>query len=352
MCLNRAITPFEYLTYSHYKVVHGVRMAFAFVLAFMVIRLLHVPDATWLLITIVVVMGPVSFWGNVLTRALQRMMGTLFGAISGLVALYLEIYSLPWMLVWCAVVMFVCGVLTLGKRPYMGLLIGITLAVVCCVKPGDMNAALWRSGDVIIGSLLALFFTSIYTQKAFIRWRLMMSRQLKNMSNIYSAHISPDVLERPHLLIKYHQILRELVNIRPLISPCVRETHISKEVFESIQVMSRNLVSTLELLTDAYRVTYESHFIMLNIPKLRVFQNRLISMLNALSNGLLRDSFGNDLGHFPEMGGISAELKLLIENANASGKIEVPVYGYVWLHLELANQLDELRDLLRTVLCK
>lgn len=88
-----------------------------------------------------------------------------FGAASGLVALYLEVFSMPLMLVWCAVVMFVCGVLALGKRPYMGLLIGITLAVVCGAGPGDMNTALWRSGDVIIGSLLALLFTSIFTQK-------------------------------------------------------------------------------------------------------------------------------------------------------------------------------------------
>ncbi len=43
----------------------------------------------------------------------------------------------------------------------------ITLAVVCGSAPGDMNTALWRSGDVIFGSLLALIFTSVYPQRAF-----------------------------------------------------------------------------------------------------------------------------------------------------------------------------------------
>ena len=120
MRLNRAISPLEHVIYGHYKAIHGIRMAIAFVITFLAIRLLHVPEATWPLITMVVVMGPISFWGNVITRALQRIMGTVFGAASGLVALYLEVFSMPLMLVWCAVVMFVCGVLALGKRPHIG----------------------------------------------------------------------------------------------------------------------------------------------------------------------------------------------------------------------------------------
>ena len=127
MRLDRKISSLELLTYRHYRIVHGVRIGLAFILTFLLIRLLAVPEGTWPLITLVVVMGPISFWGNVLQRALQRIAGTVFGAASGLIALYLELYSLPLMLAWCGVVMFVCGYLTLGKRPYMALLVGITL---------------------------------------------------------------------------------------------------------------------------------------------------------------------------------------------------------------------------------
>lgn len=155
MRLDRKISSLELLTYRHYRIVHGVRIGLAFILTFLLIRLLAVPEGTWPLITLVVVMGPISFWGNVLQRALQRIAGTVFGAASGLIALYLELYSLPLMLAWCGVVMFVCGYLTLGKRPYMALLVGITLAVVCGAGAGDMHTALWRNGDVIFGSLLA-----------------------------------------------------------------------------------------------------------------------------------------------------------------------------------------------------
>ena len=52
------------------------------------------------------------------------------------------------------------------------------------------------------------------------------------------------------------------------------------------------------------------------------------------------------------MGAVSVELKHLMENAKAAENIEAPIYGYVWLNLELAKQLDELRDLVSMALTK
>ncbi len=43
-----------------------------------------------------------------------------------------------------------------GQETLSGAAIGITLSVVVGAPPGDMHTALWRSGDVIFGSLLAM----------------------------------------------------------------------------------------------------------------------------------------------------------------------------------------------------
>lgn len=165
---DKSLTPFEIRLYKHYRVVHGCRIALAFVLTFILVRLLDVPEGTWPLITLVVVMGPISFWGNVVPRAFERIGGTVLGSALGLIALKLELISFPVMLAWCGAAMFLCGWLALGKRPYQALLIGITLAVVVGAPAGDMTTALWRSGDVILGSLLAMLFTGIWPQRAFL----------------------------------------------------------------------------------------------------------------------------------------------------------------------------------------
>lgn len=59
--------------------------------------------------------GAYFLWGNVVPRAFERIGGTILGSVLGLVALRLELFSLPLMLIWCAVAMFLCGWLALGK---------------------------------------------------------------------------------------------------------------------------------------------------------------------------------------------------------------------------------------------
>ena len=57
--------------------------------------------------------------------------------------------------------------------------------------PGDIETALWRSADVILGSLLALLFCSIYPQRAYSHWRLQMHDTLQQAQRLYHTHLSP-----------------------------------------------------------------------------------------------------------------------------------------------------------------
>ena len=276
-----------------------------------------------------------------LQRALQRIAGTVFGAASGLIALYLELYSLPLMLAWCGVVMFVCGYLTLGKRPYMALLVGITLAVVCGAGAGDMHTALWRSGDVIFGSLLALLFTSIYPQRAYILWRMQMADCLQTAARLYGAYFRRTSLSGRGWSRSSGDLLNQVVKLRSLIVPASKETRIPKAVFEAVQTLSRNLVCTLELMADAYWASRETHFIMLNARTLRSTQLLTLSSLESLAV-LMREAAGAAAGGGGQLAEIAGELKTLMQEVSLGQHGEAPIYGYVWLSMELAQQLEEL----------
>lgn len=193
----KKISTLEQLACRYYRWIHATRISLAFLITFAGIRWFKLEDASWALITMLIVMGPLPYWGNVFSRAVQRTGGTVIGAVSGLVALYLEMYSFPAMLLWCAVVMFACGYLTLGKHPYMALLIGATLAVVSCSAPNDMDAAVLRSVYVMAGSILALIYTSIYPQRAYTDLRIKFSQSMGKLNDLYEAYFSPQVLERP-----------------------------------------------------------------------------------------------------------------------------------------------------------
>ena len=245
MRADKSLSPFEIRVYRHYRIVHGTRVALAFLLTFLIIRLFTIPESTWPLVTMVVIMGPISFWGNVVPRAFERIGGTVFGSILGLIALQLELISLPLMLVWCAAAMFLCGWLALGKKPYQGLLIGVTLAIVVGSPIGEIDTALWRSGDVILGSLLAMLFTGIWPQRAFIHWRIQLAKSLTEYNRIYQSAFSPNLLERPHLETHLQKLLTDAVKMRGLIAPASKETRIPKSIYEAIQTINRNLICML-----------------------------------------------------------------------------------------------------------
>ncbi len=349
---DKSLSPFEIRLYRHYRLVHGVRIALAFTLTFLLVRLLNVPEGTWPLITLVVVMGPISFWGNVVPRAFERIGGTIFGASVGLIALKLELISLPIMLLWCALAMFICGYLTLGKRPYQALLIGITLSVVVGAPAGDLQIALWRSGDVILGSLLAMLFTSIYPQRAFIHWRIQMATFAHTFTRLSQAGFSPNLVERPRLDKSLHAMLSDVVKMRALIVPASKETHIQKSVFEAIQTVSRNLVCTLELQLNAHWATRESHFVMINAHTLRETQQMTHHTLAALSKALYEGNPSPVAANNARLAEIVGELREIMRQDEGSALHETSIHGYVWLSLELARQLELLSHLICRALRK
>ena len=345
---DKSLSPFEIRLYRNYRAVHGIRIALAFVLAFLIVRIFDIPEGSWPLITLVVIMGPISFWGNVVPRAFQRIGGTILGSALGLIALKLELISLPLMLMWCAGAMFLCGWLTLGKRPYQALLIGITLGVVVGAPPGDLHTALWRSGDVIFGSLLAMLFTGVWPQRAFIHWRIQMATFVTQFNRLYQAGFSPNLVERPHLEKHLQTVLNDVVKIRGLITPASKETHIQKSVFEGIQTVSRNLVCMLELQINAHWASRESHFLMLNAHTLRETQQMTQQTLLTITHALYEGNPQPVKANTEKLNEIVDELRQLLTEHKSTHLVETPIHGYVWLSMELARQLE----LLSLLICR
>ncbi|MCS3459537.1 FUSC family protein [Aeromonas sp. BIGb0445] len=347
MRLNTPLSRFDLLIYGRYRLVHGLRISLAFTLTFLLTRELKLPESTWPLITLVVVMGPISFWGNVLSRALQRVVGTIFGAACGVVALYLELYSLPLMLVWCSAIMFLCGYLALGKRPYVGLLIGITLGVTMGAMPGDIETALWRSGDVILGSLLALLFCSIYPQRAYSHWRLQLHDTLLQAHRLYHTHLSPNILERPRLAQSHSRLLSKVVSLRPLLAPAVKETRLNSSLFEAIQTTMRNTLCILEMLANTYWRDRQSHFLMQSNPALRTCQQAAEEVFTQLA---LMLKSGDSSAAEQAIARLQAAAAQVQAEVRPGADDEATISGYLWLNLQLTEQLSHLGRLLGLVL--
>ncbi|WP_321833644.1 FUSC family protein [Pseudomonas kulmbachensis] len=348
MQLGKKISNLERLACKYYRWIHATRISLAFLITFIVIRYFKLDGASYALITMLIVMGPQPYWGNVFSRALQRTGGTVLGALSGLVSLYLEMYSFPLMLLWCAVMMFVAGYLTLGKHPYMALLIGATLAVVSCAPPNDMESAITRSLYVLAGSLLAMLYTSIYPQRAYTDLRIKFSESLGKINSLYSAYFSPRVPERPELDDQLKDELDTIVKLRNYMVPASNESNLKPQVFGSLQTLHRNLLATMSLMIDAYWSSRESHLLIESEPSLNDLHNLIPQALESLQNKLCMGISNNQISG--ELRQKTQDLQELVLKS-LEGKInETPFYAYVWLSLEMLRQLTELNDQLHAAL--
>ncbi len=238
------------------------------------------------------------------------------------------------------------------EKPYQALLIGITLAVVVGAPPGDMHTALWRSGDVIFGSLLAMLFTGIWPQRAFLHWRIQMANYVTAFNRLYQAGFSPNLVERPRLEKHLQKVLNDVVKMRGLITPASKETHIQKAIFEAIQTVSRNLVCMLELQINAYWSSRPGHFVMLNAHTLRETQQMTQQTLLTIAHALYEGNPQPIRANTEKLNDIVAELRELMKEHQGDSLAETPIHGYVWLTIELARQLELLSNLICRALRK
>lgn len=347
---DRPISSLELKIYRNYRVVHGIRIAVAFVLTFLLIRMMKLPDHSWPLITLIVVMGPVSYMGNVIPRAFERMAGTVTGAILGIIALHIEVYSLPLMLLWCGCAAFFCGFLAISKRPYAALLVGITLAVVSSAPAGDIQTALWRSTNIILGCILAMLFTSILPQRAFINWRIQLADFLSDYLKINTAGVSRNVLYPPRMTSLQTRALNKVVKMRNLITPVNNETRIPIKLLEEIQSITRDMVAAQKFQLNAHWASRRSRFLILNSHALSDMQEMTQHTLRALAHALHKGNPSPIASNSERLNEISQELHDLLLSCESDDVMESAVHGYVWLSIQLTVQLETLSSLINRAL--
>ncbi|MGF1746097.1 FUSC family protein [Vibrio minamisatsumaniensis] len=342
MHLNQKISNVDAFIFTHYRIIHGVRIAVAFVLTLILANYFEIPERTWILITLFVVIGPISYLGNVLPRAWHRVLGTSLGAVSGIVGIAISQYSMVLMYLWCAVIIFLSAYFALGKRPYVGILIGITLAVTLGAVNADVDVAIWRGVDVTIGCIIAVLFCLIYPQRAFIHWRLRIVNTLKIFSKVYHLSYSPNVLEKPNLELFQNTLFKEMTTITTLTSPSAKETKLKRQLLDAIQIQLRNLLSTIELLNHSYWGDRESHLNMLWSKSLKQCQQQVEQEFNNLAYLVEKGEVRGGVS-IEETEEIISELKDII--AEFGGE-KSNIYGYVWLNLKLIEDLGNLKKLL------
>ncbi|RTR06508.1 FUSC family protein [Halomonas nitroreducens] len=340
MILARLRDP--YFSHRHRRKLHVLRVALALCVTYAVTELFAIQHSGWALVSTVMVMGNLPHIGGVLDKGRQRLLGTLLGAAWGL--LLIAAAPLPWsgLVPLGTLLAIALGTwMTFGKRyGYGGLMFAISLLLVVGDGNQDLGVALWRSFDVLLGTLIGIAVTvAVLPHKATDMLRFMLADNLDRMARLYHAHTSatsaPDLDTRE--LLKACSGL--LVKQRGMVDAIHREGRLRRGELDDIISLQRRMLSTIELLLETHWNTRAGHDRIDAMGGLRDQQHILAREIGTLA-------FQVRTGHAIEVRVAPFDLQRhagLAADAQAEdGRALFSPSGYLWLNRELARLTGEL----------
>ncbi|GAA5186101.1 FUSC family protein [Ferrimonas gelatinilytica] len=333
---SRPLSRRDHFIFSNYRIVHAVRVTLAFVLTLYLTRYLGLPESAWILLSLVVVITPISFVGNVSQRAWHRVFGTLIGALSGYLAIWLSHHAHWAMILWCALVIFSSAYFARGQRPYVGLLIGVTLAVTIGGGDRQLDIALWRGVDVAIGCGLALLFCYIYPQLAFHQWRLRSEAVTRGLVTLYQKQVEGEA----DIPLKHKAQQQQISALSSLIAPASKETHLNPALFEAVLAQLVNTRHILELL--ASETWLEGPWPAAIQAPLNQCRQISIHALEEIADAMLQATPPPAGQSWPEEELAEALTQYAQQQPVAQQR---QLHGYLWLNLRLIKEIKELRQL-------
>ncbi|MDT8877906.1 FUSC family protein [Halomonas saccharevitans] len=339
MILPRLRDP--YFNYQHRRKLYVLRIVLALCATFTLIEAFAIQHSGWALVSTIMVMGNLPHIGGVLDKGRQRLLGTVLGASVGLLLIMLP---LPWPYL----VPFgaLCGIaaatwLTFGNRHgYSGLMFAISLLLVIGGGQQELNIALWRAFDVLLGTLVGIAVTVlVLPQKATDMMRFMLADNLDRMARLYHAHTTAtaahDIDARE--LLKATSSL--LIKQRGLVDAIHRERRLTRHELDDLISLQRRMLSTIELLLETHWNSRDGHELIEAMDGLREQQHTLARGIGTLAFQV-RTGRAIDVTITPFALDRHAELAA---NARASdGRRLFSPGGYLWLNRELARLTDDL----------
>ncbi|WP_304525869.1 FUSC family protein [Halomonas sp. I5-271120] len=334
-----------YINYRNRHLLHVMRVTLALTITFAFIDIFKVPHASWALVSTVMVMGNLPHIGGVLDKGRQRLIGTVLGAAWGIL-ITLAPNPPPlvvpiWTLAGIAAATYVTFK---GRYGYSGLMFAISLLLVVGDGTQELGTALWRSFNVLVGTLIGILVTAFaMPQKATDVQRFLMAETLDKLARLYHAHTSstgsPDLDTQPLLKSSSSLVIKQ----RGLVDAIHRERRLRREELDTIISLERRMLSTIELLLETHWTTRDGHDHIAAMEGLRDQQHRLARDLGTLA-------FQVRTGQPIDVELAPFDLERYATNARqataTSGRALFSPAGYLWLNRELARLTQELVDTL------
>ncbi|MBM5572493.1 MULTISPECIES: FUSC family protein [Deefgea] len=234
--------------YQHFRVIHTLRVALAFLFGGAIDIYFAIPYGTWTLVAIVVLMGNMPTQGDISRKSGQRVLGTFYGALAGLMAVLFYLVT-PWLgFMWMILLIALSAYHALGKNGEAAVVAGVTTVMVGGLGETAIEESFWRLGNVVIGAIVAMIFANLLPTRAIDRWRLMLAENLRDIALVYrQISLNPQLDIEPTL----ERINARMKKMRSLIAAAAKESGQKSHTFETLHRYHRILFLLLERMSVA-----------------------------------------------------------------------------------------------------
>jgi uncharacterized membrane protein YccC len=239
-----------YYRFKHAGVLHGIRVGLAMLASIVLTTGVNIPHGIWASVTVLVVIGGLQHLGNIRKKALERAVGTMIGALVGLLLLVQLrfIGSLPLTYALMSVAAGICGYFAIDRPAYVALLTAITMCIVAGHGDNTIDTGLWRTLNVLIGVAIALVFSFVLPLYATYSWRYLLARNLRECAHVYTRIAKGEPFHADEQVAAFMALGERLVKARALMPSVTKELGVLAVRLEEIQRVHRSLLSTLEIM--------------------------------------------------------------------------------------------------------
>jgi uncharacterized membrane protein YccC len=229
--------------YQNHRQIHALRVMLAFACGGTIDLVFGIPYGSWTLITIVVLMGNVQTQGDVAKKSGQRVVGTLIGALAGLLAVALYLVS-PWLgFAWLVLAIFLSAYHALGRAGDAAVIAGVTLVIVGGLGDSVLEESLWRLLNAMIGASIAFTFASLLPSRAIDRWRFLLAENLREAAFVYCQMGQRSSADVEAALYRFNV---RMIKMRVLVASAATECELQTVPFEQVQRCQRTMLIILE----------------------------------------------------------------------------------------------------------
>ena len=193
--IKRYFTILREYKINYYRVIHGIKTAFACLLGLALENHYQWPMGQWVPITIMVVMSAQRHFGGAVRKASMRLLGTVSGVIAAVAVLWLfgDNTAVVFITIFFASIIFVYMATSHGDISYAGTLGGVTVILVMAGRT-DIEIAIQRGCYITLGIIIALLVSRfVFPVHARDRLRYHVATTLRNLSKLYSSAIQSQV---------------------------------------------------------------------------------------------------------------------------------------------------------------